>query len=41
MVVKAINRLKRKEEALPCPPAQPTREEVLLGEIRDLLRERR
>jgi len=41
MVVKAINRLKRKEEAAPtaptAPPA-PTSQEVLLTEIRDLLK---
>ena len=35
LVVKAMNRFKRKEEAAP-PPAPP-REEVLLAEIRDLL----
>jgi len=35
LVVKAMNRFKRKEEAAP-PPAPP-REEVLLEEIRDLL----
>lgn len=43
MVVKGINRLKRKEEAAPEPapaPAEPTKEEVLLTEIRDLLRDR-
>lgn len=43
MVVKGINRLKRKEEAQPTPPAEPpapTREQVLLAEIRDLLRGR-
>lgn len=39
MMVKGINRLKRKEEAKAAvaPPA-PTKEEVLLTEIRDLLR---
>ncbi|NEU07126.1 large-conductance mechanosensitive channel protein MscL [Flavihumibacter sp. R14] len=34
-IVKAINSLKRKEETA---PAVPTKEQVLLGEIRDLLR---
>ena len=29
-----------KEEAKPAPPAEPTREEVLLAEIRDLLKNR-
>lgn len=39
MMVKGINRLKRKEEAKAAvaPPA-PTKEEVLLTEIRDLLK---
>ena len=38
-VVKGINNMKKKEEAAapPAPPA-PTKEEVLLGEIRDLLK---
>ena len=39
-LVKAINRLHRKKEAAPPPPPQPSREEVLLTEIRDLLKER-
>lgn len=41
MVIKAINAAKRKEEAAPAPPAAPpapTKEEVLLAEIRDLLK---
>ena len=37
LVVKAINRLRRKEEAAPEPPA-PTAEVLLLTEIRDALR---
>lgn len=39
MVVKAYNSSKKKEEAAPAaaPPA-PSKEEVLLGEIRDLLK---
>lgn len=37
MAVKVINRLKRKEEAA---PAAPPRQEVLLEEIRDLLKQR-
>jgi large conductance mechanosensitive channel len=37
MVVKAINSLKRPEEVPPTAPSEPTREEVLLTEIRDLL----
>ncbi|MBS7542277.1 large conductance mechanosensitive channel protein MscL [Ancylobacter oerskovii] len=37
MVVKGINRLHRKQADAPPPPAPPTKEEVLLGEIRDIL----
>ena len=37
MGVKAINRLKREEAVAPSAPT-PTKEEVLLGEIRDLLK---
>jgi large conductance mechanosensitive channel len=37
MVIRAVNTLKRKEEAVPAPP-KPTREEELLTEIRDLLK---
>jgi large conductance mechanosensitive channel len=40
MVIKAMNRLKRKEEAKPAEPAAPPREQILLEEIRDLLRQR-
>jgi len=36
LVVKAINSLK-KEEAAPAPDPEPTKEELLLTEIRDLL----
>jgi large conductance mechanosensitive channel len=39
--VKAINSLKRKEEEAPKAPPKPSAEEVLLGEIRDLLKERK
>lgn len=38
MVVKAINNMKRKEEEAPAAPAEPPRQEVLLEEIRDLLK---
>ncbi|GAA4280324.1 large conductance mechanosensitive channel protein MscL [Gaetbulibacter aestuarii] len=37
MVVKGVNKLKKKEEPAPAPPAGPTQEE-LLAEIRDLLK---
>ena len=38
MVVKAVNNMKKKEEAAPAAPAAPPAEEVLLTEIRDLLK---
>ena len=38
VMVKGINRLKKKEEAAPSAPPAPTKEEVLLTEIRDLLK---
>ena len=40
LLVKAINSMKRKEEAKPAAPAEPPRQEVLLAEIRDLLKTR-
>lgn len=40
VMVKAINRLKRKEEEKPAAPAEPSREETLLAEIRDILKEK-
>lgn len=39
MGVKAINKLKREEATAPTLPPTPTKEELLLGEIRDLLKE--
>jgi large conductance mechanosensitive channel len=41
MVIKAINAARKKEEAAPAappPPPVPTKEEILLAEIRDLLK---
>ena len=38
LLVKSINSLKRREEAKPSVPAAPSREEVLLAEIRDALK---
>lgn len=38
MMIKGINSLKKKEEAAPAEPAPTPREEVLLEEIRDLLK---
>ena len=40
LVIKAMNRLFKQEEAAPAPPAPPTKEELLLTEIRDLLKAR-
>jgi len=37
LIIKAMNRLQRKQQEAPPPPAPPPREEVLLEEIRDLL----
>lgn len=36
--IKAINRLKREEEAAPAAPPAPTKDQELLSEIRDLLK---
>jgi large conductance mechanosensitive channel len=40
LVVKGMNRLKESKSAEPAPPPEPTATEKLLGEIRDLLRQR-
>lgn len=40
MLVKAINRMKKKEEVTPAEPPRPSNEEILLTEIRDLLKNR-
>jgi large conductance mechanosensitive channel len=40
LAVKGINRLKREQPAAPAEPAAPPRQEVLLEEIRDLLKKR-
>lgn len=39
MAIKVINKLNRKKAEKPAAPAAPSKEEVLLGEIRDLLKE--
>ncbi|MCP1742098.1 large conductance mechanosensitive channel [Bradyrhizobium japonicum] len=39
LVIRAMNTLKRKEEAAPAAPAKPSAEVELLTEIRDLLQE--
>ena len=41
LMVKLMNRLIRKKAAAPAPAPAPSKEEVLLAEIRDLLRDRR
>lgn len=41
MVVRQINRLSAKEEAKPSAPPAPPRQEVLLEEIRDLLKQQK
>lgn len=38
IVIKGINATKKKEEAAPAAPPAPSNEEVLLAEIRDLLK---
>lgn len=38
IVIRLVNKLKRKEEAKAAEPPKPTREEELLTEIRDLLK---
>ncbi len=38
MVIKGMNSMKKKEAAAPAAPPAPTKEEVLLTEIRDLLK---
>jgi large conductance mechanosensitive channel len=41
MAVKAMNTLRKEENAAPAAPPEPTKEESLLTEIRDLLKNRR
>jgi len=38
LMIKGINSMKRKEEVAPSAPPAPSKEEILLGEIRDLLK---
>ncbi|MFT5832919.1 MAG: large conductance mechanosensitive channel [Cognaticolwellia sp.] len=38
LLVRGINNMKKKEEAAPTASPAPTNEEILLGEIRDLLK---
>jgi large conductance mechanosensitive channel len=39
LVIRWINSLKKKEEEAPAAPPEPSKEETLLGEIRDLLKQ--
>lgn len=41
MLIKAFNATKKKEVAAPAAPAAPPAQEVLLAEIRDLLKEKK
>ncbi|PLY12512.1 MAG: large conductance mechanosensitive channel protein MscL [Sedimenticola sp.] len=41
IAIKFINSLKRKEEEAPAAPPEPSKEELLLTEIRDLLKEKK
>ena len=41
MAVKAMNTIRKEEDAAPAAPPEPTKEESLLTEIRDLLKNRR
>jgi large conductance mechanosensitive channel len=38
--VRSFNKFQKEEEAAPAPPPEPSAEEKLLTEIRDLLKER-
>ncbi len=40
LLIRGINRMKKKEEEAPAAPPTPSKEEVLLTEIRDLLKVR-
>jgi large conductance mechanosensitive channel len=40
LVIRQMNRLKKKQETAPAPPPPPSKEEMLLAEIRDLLKAR-
>ena len=41
LFVKGINKMRKKNEAEAPPPPEPTKEELLLAEIRDILKESR
>lgn len=41
IMIKTMNRLQKKEEAEPAPPPKPGKEEALLAEIRDILKNKK
>jgi len=41
LVIKGFNSMKRKQVVQPAPPPAPSKEEVLLAEIRDILKEKK
>ena len=41
MVIKAFNKMKKKQEEAPAPEPAPSAEETLLTEIRDLLKDKK
>jgi len=41
MIIKAYNKTQKKKEEAPAPPPEPGKEEILLSEIRDLLKEKK
>ena len=41
MVIKAFNKIQKIKEAAPAPPPAPSKEESLLAEIRDILKEKK
>lgn len=40
IIIRAYNKTKKKKEEAPATPPEPSKEEVLLGEIRDILKEK-
>lgn len=40
LVIKALNKFKKKQEEAPAPPPAPSEEVILLTEIRDLLKQK-
>jgi len=41
IIIKAYNKTQKKKEEAPAPPPEPGKEEILLSEIRDLLKEKK